>query len=780
VSSTTQVAVLAPLGRDAPPSRRLAQTGERPLIRLTAFAALGLYGVIRWGTLMNPAPTWRLIGLLGLAVALAGLGPVLLERERTVADRAGRSGSVSAVGAPLAVLAFLAILPISGVPLGWVTHLRVAVTADGIGQGLSALPGILVPYNGINEWAQTVILLGAAILLLDAALLLAFAPPALGDIRRAGAALPLIALVVVPATLVHPHLAYLQGLVLFALLAFFMWGERVPPDRRGGVVLACAATGALGMIIAPALDQHSPWIDYEAFTRGFTPAHVERFDWTQRYGPLVWPRTGNNVLDVTASPKVWAGEYWKTENLDSFDGVGWVAGAPATAGRLPLSQRTIARWTQTVTVTIRAMQTNQVIAAGSAIQPPQHLGAPALPGSSPGTWLSQNQLGPGDTYTVQVYAPHPIPSRLARTGDAYPLEVQRSDLTLLMPQQRGPGAIAPQAVRFPAFGSPGAAPEDLSEPDRSAGLAAIESSPYAQVYAIAQRLARGAPTPYAYVQRVMNYLAGNNYNYDEFPPPTPYPLATFLLLNRLGYCQQFAGSMAMLLRMGGVPARVATGFTTGSYDAATKRWLVSDVDAHAWVEAWFPDYGWITFDPTPAAAPARGGRAAIDSGDIRGGTGGLNQLGGRNPAAASAAATGPAGVHSGSGLSPVLIAMLGVLAVLLLLAVVSWSRSGGLDADGLLAELERALSRSGRPIADGVTLAALERRFRTSPQAAAYIRTLRMARFGGDGELPTLGQRRALRAQLRAGLGLWGAVRALWALPPRPKRARWRRRRVLN
>jgi hypothetical protein len=70
-----------------------------------------------------------------------------------------------------------------------------------------------------------------------------------------------------------------------------------------------------------------------------------------------------------------------------------------------------------------------------------------------------------------------------------------------------------------------------------------------------------------------------------------------------------------------------------------------------------------------------------------------------------------------------------------------------------------------------VTLAALERRFRTSPEAAAYVHTLRMARFGGEGKLPTLHQRRALRAQLRAGLGLGGALRALWALPPRPKRA---------
>jgi hypothetical protein len=109
-----------------------------------------------------------------------------------------------------------------------------------------------------------------------------------------------------------------------------------------------------------------------------------------------------------------------------------------------------------------------------------------------------------------------------------------------------------------------------------------------------------------------------------------------------------------------------------------------------------------------------------------------------------------------------------------MLALLAWSRTGPLDADGMLAELERALARSGRPISDGVTLAALERRFRTSPDAAEYVRALRVARFGGVDELPTLRQRRALRAQLRAGLGLAGAFRALWALPPRPNRLRRR------
>ncbi len=301
------------------------------------------------------------------------------------------------------------------------------------------------------------------------------------------------------------------------------------------------------------------------------------------------------------------------------------------------------------------------------------------------------------------------------------------------------------------------------------GAAAIENSPYKPAYALAQRLARGARTPYAYIKRVMAFLAGG-YRYDEFPPASRYPLETFLFVNRIGYCQQFAGTMALLLRMGGVPARVSTGFTTGTYDSATKRWLVSDIDAHAWVEAWVPGYGWVTFDPTPAAAPALGGRAAITSIGNLAGAGASNQLGGRNTGTPRGVAIGGPTTHSGGSATPVLLGALGVLLVLMVAGLITWLRSVPLDADAMLSELERALARSGRPISDGVTLVALERRFRTSPEAASYVRALRMARFGGERALPTLHQRRALRAQLRAGLGLGGALRALWALPPRPKR----------
>jgi protein-glutamine gamma-glutamyltransferase len=275
----------------------------------------------------------------------------------------------------------------------------------------------------------------------------------------------------------------------------------------------------------------------------------------------------------------------------------------------------------------------------------------------------------------------------------------------------------------------------------------------------------------------MSYLSpANGFSYNEFPPPTADPLVTFLLVNKLGYCQQFAGAMALLLRMGGLPAQVATGFTTGSYDQATKRWIVTDVDAHAWVEAWFPHYGWVTFDPTPAAAPARGGNPRISSIGSLSSSSALLHLNRHVDSAGGAVGGGTGATHSGSS-GVFLPVTIGVLAVLLGAAFVAWRRTGPLGPEGLLAELERALARSGRPITVGVTLAAVERRFRTSPEAAAYVRKLRLVRYGGGSEMPTLGQRRALRAQLRAGLGFAGALRALWALPPRPKRARTRSER---
>ncbi len=716
------------------PSR--AVRAARPGMRLATFSALALYGMLRWETLLTPAPDGRMLALLGLAIVVAAFGWVPPEHRRWIA-------------VAVTVVAVIAMFPIAGVPLAWVRHVRLEVTANAIGQGLSALPNVLVPYLGINHWVRVVIVLGAAVLLLDAALLMAFTGARTGELRRAATALPLIALAVVPSTIVKPQFPYLQGLVLFALLAAFMWADRAPAREGASTILVLAIAGVGGVLIAPRIDSHRAWFDYRAIATTLAPSHVARFDWSQTYGPLVWPHRGLTVFAVQADRP----EYWKTENLDDFNGRAWSdAGPGPLVPSRYVSQNAVAQWTQTIQVTIRAMRTNNVIAAGQA-QTPADVPGGATPGTSLGTWVAGSTLAPGSSYRVRIYDPSPSAAQMASAGTSYAPELTPY-LTLSLPVTFSNLTID-QQITFPAFTGANAITVAQNQ-------ALIRRSPYARADALALRLKRGAATPYAFARRVLAYFhTGYTYSIDP-RSGLRYPLETFLFKTRVGYCQQFAGAMAMLLRMGGVPARVAVGFTPGKRDSATHDWVVTDTEAHAWVEAWFPGYGWVTFDPTPPANATTSSTPALPGGsNNRSGVG--SAAAGKNRARPSQAAHGR---HGGPLSAWVVIAPVAlVLAALLGLLWLRRFATG--SSDDLLVELERALRRSGRPVADGVTLAALERQLYGSPDASAYIRTLRLRRYGDARAVPTGSQRRALRAALAGGRGAFRRLRAWWALPPR-------------
>lgn len=76
------------------------------------------------------------------------------------------------------------------------------------------------------------------------------------------------------------------------------------------------------------------------------------------------------------------------------------------------------------------------------------------------------------------------------------------------------------------------------------------------------------------------------------------PLEEFLFETRRGHCEYFATAMTVMLRTQHVPARLATGFSATTYNPLTGYFEVRALDAHAWVEAWFPEYGWVLFEPT--------------------------------------------------------------------------------------------------------------------------------------------------------------------------------------
>ena len=72
----------------------------------------------------------------------------------------------------------------------------------------------------------------------------------------------------------------------------------------------------------------------------------------------------------------------------------------------------------------------------------------------------------------------------------------------------------------------------------------------------------------------------------------------FVFQSKRGWCEQIASALTIMLRVEGVPARVATGFATGTADPITGRYTVRERDAHAWTEVYFPGIGWQGFDPT--------------------------------------------------------------------------------------------------------------------------------------------------------------------------------------
>jgi hypothetical protein len=87
------------------------------------------------------------------------------------------------------------------------------------------------------------------------------------------------------------------------------------------------------------------------------------------------------------------------------------------------------------------------------------------------------------------------------------------------------------------------------------------------------------------------------------PIPKNIDVVDWLLQTKVGYCTYYASAMAVMARLFGIPTRIANGFTQGHYDKARNLWVVEGSDAHSWVQAYFPGYGWIDFDPTPGFSP---------------------------------------------------------------------------------------------------------------------------------------------------------------------------------
>jgi len=123
----------------------------------------------------------------------------------------------------------------------------------------------------------------------------------------------------------------------------------------------------------------------------------------------------------------------------------------------------------------------------------------------------------------------------------------------------------------------------------------------ARVPQLAAQITRSATNDFDKAAAIENHLR-TRFGYTLQLPQTPVkdPIANFLFERRQGHCEYFASSMAVMLRTIGIPSRVVTGFRSDEFNDLTGNYVVRAKDAHAWVEAYFPGYGWQTFDPTPA------------------------------------------------------------------------------------------------------------------------------------------------------------------------------------
>ena len=730
------------------------------VIRLATFTLLAGFVASAWGSnLVAPSGAGRGVVMALIAAALGA----------TLHGLAGLSQPLARHGAgAVAVLVALGfVLEAAGVG----SHLLVPTAWDsltsGISQGISSLPDSTVPYEGADAWVRTTILAGAGGLVLIAAALAFWPRPTLR--RPTAAAVALGVVYGVPAVerdFAHP---WLSGAVFALLLTGFLWGERL--EREQAWISASLGLVALaaGLLIGPRVDGAQPLLNPQHLADPLA-ARGDTFTWTHSYGPLTWPRDGREVLRVKAQTAA----YWKAVNLVGFDGIRWRA-EPVIDPKARDTEFAPGepQWHQTITVVVRDLRSYDYVAAGTA---EQITGTEKLHvHASPGTFVTgRTPLVPGDSYRVRVYTPRPSEAQLNDAGTRYPDDFTGDELSMSLPASVGgprvrnpfnhrPSGRYAAEIFFPPFGSTAAEPL-LQLPDGTlarTGGDALRRSRYAREYALAQRLVAQSSTPYDFVRRVERAVR-NNARYSESPPLTKVPLDTFLFGNRIGYCQQFSGAMALLLRMGGVPARVASGFAPGSYDRTRKEYVVRDLDAHSWVEAYFPVYGWIPFDPTPSIAPpaSRAGDNAPSAaqGDIRN-KGGVGEKG-RHPAAGA-----------GGGGSAFKLPLIGLALLLVALTIVRLERrSRVVDAtvDPDLAELVRALRRSGRMPSNGMTLARLEVVLGGEAGAQGYLRAVREHRYGDSAAPPpSREQRRALRRVLGAGLGPLGILRGWWALPPR-------------
>jgi transglutaminase-like putative cysteine protease len=547
------------------------------------------------------------------------------------------------VGETLAVVA-LALAP-ALVPRRWLRGLAaVAATAGGAWVAFAIEPWELLPFrdqrvlaplveaanDGFGDFYRVVLpldptehaemhaLVLAAIfgfVLASALLVAASRPVAAAAVAVAGAGWP--------STLVGGNAVALGALALAAALSIpLLLRVRSGPSLVAGVTTAAVVVAGAAWASSATTVAREAVLNWESWDlHGVAPrAQGVRFAWNANYDGVEFPPTKTVVLTVEGPDTA---RYWRTSTLDLFaddhwiEHLGWWGRVDGGSEMLRRDAFTPARalreenWLEQ-RIEVKALVDDRLAAAGTPVRvDSRRLGIVFR--YSGGVLRVLEPLGAGQRYRVWSYAPDPAPAALAASKPRYPAAADRYQTLVSSP--------------FPDFGVPGRDAEAralLSDPS-------YESLwPYRSLYTTAERVVRDAATPYETVLALESWFRRRGgFRYDESPPEVSgAPLVGFVNRTRAGYCQHYAGAMALMLRMLGIPSRVAVGFTSGRLEEG--KWIVTDHEAHAWVEVWFAGQGWVPFDPTPGratfggkysyASDSEAAVAALDRGDLSGST----------------------------------------------------------------------------------------------------------------------------------------------------------------
>ena len=291
--------------------------------------------------------------------------------------------------------------------------------------------------------------------------------------------------------------------------------------------------------------------------------------------------------------------YWVGQTFDRWTGQSWVqsaapvngrhvekvtGGSPFTIPTYPDQVAPLAEGTEDIqTFYLAAAGPNLVFHADNAQR--AYVQAHALYVTADGTIASTQSMGPGTIYTV-----------VSNDNAASPAQLQAATVP------PAAGDVTPQDA-LPA-----------AEQARYLQLPHVDP----KVIALAATITRGIGSPadsdphtYAKVSAIEQWMT-SHVRYTTDIPPLPAgadAVDSFLFGTRRGYCEQISTATVVMLRTLGIPARETVGYVPGPYNPITDLYDIQARDAHAWVQVWFPGYGWQNFDPTatvPLANPAPG------------------------------------------------------------------------------------------------------------------------------------------------------------------------------